>query len=163
MRSTTTLGRGARSRKTAIDAGAQQLQSWEDEGGAPAPFTNALRILIVDNDMSSADSLELMLHAAGYENTRVAYSGTAALAIGAEFHPQMVLLELNLLDMNGYALAQLLREHAQSEAPRLIALTSSRAHAGRELARMAGCERYLLKPVVAGDLTALLEKPTSAD
>jgi CheY-like chemotaxis protein len=141
------------------DSGARQLQAWEDEGGAAALAAESVRILIVDNDMSCADALELMLHASGYANTRVAYSGHAALAIAAEFAPAIVLLELNLLDMNGYALAKLLREHAQRQGLRVIALTSSREHAGREQARVAGCERYLLKPVAALDLIELLKMP----
>src|SRR4030088_410160 len=109
------------------------------------------RILIVDDDISSSDSLELMLHASGYSETRVAYSGHAALAIAAEFQPSVVLLELNLLDMSGYEAARLLREQAQSHDLRLIALTSSRHDAGRELARVPGFERYLLKPVAPLD------------
>jgi CheY-like chemotaxis protein len=136
----------------------RQLQSWEGEGGATHLMADAVpsRILIVDNDMNSADSLELMLHEAGHWNTRVAYSGGAALEIAAEFSPDVVMLELNLLDMNGYTLAQSLRERAQSTDLRLIALTSSREHAGREAARVAGCERYLLKPVIASDLAELM-------
>jgi CheY-like chemotaxis protein len=98
-----------------------------------------------------------MLHASGYSETRVAYSGHAALAIAAEFRPSVVLLELDLLDMSGYEVARLLREHAQSDDLRLIALTTSREHAGRELARAAGFERYLLKPVAALDLSGLLQ------
>jgi DNA-binding response OmpR family regulator len=43
--------------------------------------------------MNSADALELMLHASGYSETRVAYSGEAALAIAADFQPSMVLLD----------------------------------------------------------------------
>ena len=93
-----------------------------------------------------------MLHASGYSETRVAYSGHAALAIAADFQPTIVLLELSLLDISGYEVARMLRERAQSHDLRLIALTSSREHAGRELARVAGFERYLLKPVVAPDL-----------
>jgi CheY-like chemotaxis protein len=42
----------------------------------------------------------------------------------------------------------------------LIALTSSRQHAGRELARVAGFERYLLTPVAPLDLLQLLQIPT---
>ena len=142
------------------ESGARQVQTWEDEGGAMAVALDPTRILIVDNDMSSTDSLELTLHAAGYSNTRVAYSGHAALIIAAEFVPAVVLLELNVLDMNGYALAKLLRQHAQSRGLRLIALTSSREHAGREQARVAGFERYLLKPVSTLDLTELLSTHT---
>jgi CheY-like chemotaxis protein len=137
---------------------AQPPDTWEDEGGRQSTLSNEpVRILIVDNDISSSNSLELMLHASGYSETRVAYSGHAALAIAAEFLPSVVLLELNLLDMSGYEVARLLREHAQGHDLRLIALTSSREHAGRELARVAGFERYLLKPVAALDLSGLLQ------
>jgi PleD family two-component response regulator len=141
----------------------QQLETWEDEGGHSALSTEPLRIMIVDNDMSSSNSLELMLHASGYSETRVAYSGHAALAIAAEFQPSVVLLELNLLDMSGYEVARSLREHAQSHDLRLIALTSSREHPGRELARIAGFERYLLKPVGSLDLSGLLQMQVGRD
>jgi CheY-like chemotaxis protein len=125
--------------------------------------TERVRILVVDDDIGSSDSLELMLHASGYSQTRVAYSGHAALALATEFQPSVVLLELNLLDMSGYEVARLLREHAPNHDLRLIALTSSREHAGRELARVAGFERYLLKPVAALDLSGLLQTQRDRD
>jgi CheY-like chemotaxis protein len=46
---------------------------------------------------------------------------------------------------------------------RLIALTSSREHPGRELARVAGFERYLLKPVTAPALSGLLQVQPDGD
>jgi hypothetical protein len=134
--------------------------SWRRLSDKPQNHTlsnEPVRILIVDSDISSSDSLELMLHASGYSETRVAYSGHAALAIAAEFQPSVVLLEVDLLDMSGSEVARSLREHAQNHDFRLIALTSSREHAGRELARVAGFERYLLKPVSALDLSGLLQ------
>ena len=145
---------------------AQQLETWEDEGGRPGLCTKPVRILIVDNDINSSGSLEAMLHASGYSEIRVAYSGHAALAIAAEFQPSVVLLELNLLDMSGFEVARLLRGQARGHDLRLIALTPSREHAGRELPRprMGGFERYLLKPVAAAELASLFpdtaaEKP----
>jgi len=134
----------------------QQVATWENEGGQSAPSTEPVRILIVDDDIKSSSSLELMLHASGYSETRVAYSGHAALAIAEDFQPSVVLLELGLLDMSGYDVARMLRDRAQCHDLRLIALTSSREHAGRELARVAGFERYLLKPVAATDLAGLI-------
>jgi CheY-like chemotaxis protein len=131
--------------------------SWKRHSDQVAFVTGPVRILIVDNDMRSADSMELMLHASGYSETRVAYSGHAALAIAADFQPGVALLDLSLLDMTGYELARSLREQAQGQNLRLIALTSSPQHAAREQARVAGFERYLMKPVVALDLSALLE------
>jgi CheY-like chemotaxis protein len=122
-----------------------------------------VRILIVDYDMSSSESVELMLHASGYSQTRVAYSGHAALAIAADFQPSVVLLELDLLDISGYEVARMLRERAQSNDLRLIALTSDRQHAGRERARVAGFERYLLKPVAAVGLSRLFQMRVGRD
>jgi CheY-like chemotaxis protein len=136
-----------------------QRFSAQPRNHASAGSVEPVRILIVDHDMSSAVSLEHLLRTSDYSATRIAHSGHSALAIAAEFHPQVVLLDLDLPDMNGYEVAQLLREHAQRQDFRLIALTSSREHAGRELARAAGFERYLLTPVSAPDLAELLEMP----
>ena len=134
-----------------------QLQAWEGEGGKTSLSTGPVRILIVDNDIGSADSLEVMLHSSGYSETRVAYSGHAALAIATDFRPDVVLLELSLFDMSGYEVAQSLREQAQSRHLRLIALTFDPEHAAREEARAAGFERYLVKPFAPGDLSDLLD------
>ncbi len=136
-----------------------QLEFREAEGGQMPAVSAAVPILIIDNDVNSASSLELMLHAAGYPETRVACSGHAALAIAAVFEPSVILLEMDLLDVNGYELAQTLRERARTRKLRLIALTTSHEHEGRELARVAGFERYLLKPVAALDLANLLKMP----
>ena len=119
--------------------------------------SDQMRILIVDNDVDSADALELMLHATGYPVTRVAYSGEAALSIAADFRPHMVLLDLSLLDMTGYHLAQSLRNRAQSRGVRLIALTSSPEHSDREQARAVGFERYLVKPIASVELSNVME------
>jgi CheY-like chemotaxis protein len=142
---------------------AQQLETWEDEGGRSELSTEPARILIVDHDISSSDSLERLLHGSGYSQTRVAYSGHAALAIAAEFQPSVVLLELNLLDMSGFEVARLLREQAQGHDLRLIALTPSGEHLGRELAPVASFERYLLKPVAAAELAGVLQMQGDRD
>jgi len=131
----------------------------QDEGSQMPATSAPVPILIIDNDVSSASSLELMLHAAGQHETRVAYSGEAALAIAAVFEPRIILLEVDLSDVSGYELAQALRERARTRELRLIALTTTREHQDRELARVAGFERYLLKPVAALDLANLLKMP----
>ena len=137
-----------------------RLETWEDEGGRTGGLSSeVLRVLIVDNDMGAADSLELLLHASGYPETRVAYTGHGALAIATEFCPALALIELDLRDMGSYELGQMLRERAQLQGVRLIAVTDSREHGGREFARNAGFERYLLKPITAADLSGLLTTP----
>ena len=132
---------------------------WTTEA-APAPHTSAksLRILVIDNDMRAADFLEVLLHADGFLQTRVAYTAHAALAIAADFRPGAVLVELDMRDIGSYQLGQTLRERAQVQRVRLIAVTEGRAHSGRDIARDAGFERYLLKPVTAAGLAACLNE-----
>lgn len=123
---------------------AARLAAWEDEGGAASVMP---RILIVDDDAHAADSLASLLQSGGYGDTRVAYTGAAALSVAGEFRPTVLLVDLELPDMSGYDLARQLAQHPRLQNLRLIALTDSSEHPGRELARAAGIERYLSKPV----------------
>jgi CheY-like chemotaxis protein len=125
--------------------------------GETALARGPVRILIVDSDIGAAETLENMLHASGFSETSVAYSGHAAIAIAAGFQPDVVLIDLSVYDMTPYELARSLREQAQSTDIRLIALTFSHEHTAREQARIAGFERYLLRPVAAADLSELLD------
>jgi len=113
------------------------------------------RILIVDDDVSAADSLALLLQSTGYGDARVAYTGATALALAVEFVPTVALVDLELPDMSGYELARQLSQHPQLRTLRLIALTADSEHPGRELAREAGVERYLIKPVGSAELAEL--------
>ena len=113
------------------------------------------RILIVDDDVMATDALAALLKSSGYGDVRVAYSGATALALAVEFVPTVALVDLELPDMSGYEVARHLSQHPQLNALRLIALTDDSEHPGRELAREAGVERYLIKPVGAADLAEL--------
>jgi len=113
------------------------------------------RILIVDDDVDAADGLASLLQAGGYGDTRVAHTGGTALALAVEFVPTVLLVDLNLPDMSGYDVARQLSQHPQLQNLRLIALTANSEHLGRELAREAGIERYLIKPVGAAALDEL--------
>ena len=67
-----------------------------------------LRILVVDDDHDSADSLALLVRAWGYE-TRTAYDGPAALGLVGDFKPDVVLLDLALPRLSGYEVARRIR------------------------------------------------------
>jgi CheY-like chemotaxis protein len=124
----------------------------QSEGGARGDMP---RILIVDDDVDAADALASLLQSAGRGDARVAYTGATALALALEFVPTVLLLDLDLPDMSGYDVARHLSQHPQLQDLRLIALTASGEHPGRELAREAGIERYLIKPVGSADLDEL--------
>jgi CheY-like chemotaxis protein len=63
--------------------------------------------------------------------------------------------------MSGYEVAKLLHQHAHLQATRLIALTGNIEHPGREGAREAGFERYLVKPVTVIELQKVLRRRIS--
>ncbi len=120
----------------------------------------ATRVLIVD-DVQSTLSLELLLHELGYWTTRVAASGVSALEIAQKFSPSIVLLALDLPDMSAYHVAWRLRELSELRRVRLIALTGDYEHTYRDLARRAGFERFLAKPVSGPVLRSLLRAKPS--
>jgi CheY-like chemotaxis protein len=124
----------------------------QSEGGVRAYMP---RILIVDDDADAADALASLLHSTGYGDARTAYTGATALALAVEFVPTVLLVDLELPDMSGYEVARHLSQHPKLQNLRLIALTANSDHPGRELARAAGIERYLIKPVGAADLDEL--------
>lgn len=123
--------------------------------GTPDAREEMPRILIVDDDAGAADALAALLQSMGYGDARVAYTGATALSLAGEFVPTVALVDLELPDMSGYQLARRLSQHPQLHVLRLIALTADSEHPRRELAREAGVERYLTKPVGPAELAEL--------
>jgi DNA-binding response OmpR family regulator len=83
------------------------------------------------------------------------------LNLAQDFLPSIVLLTLKLPDMSAYRVAARLRDQSAGRELRLIALTDECVHTGRELAREAGFERYMAKPVGALELQQLLRTKPS--
>jgi CheY-like chemotaxis protein len=73
----------------------------------------------------------------------------------ASTHVDVVLLDLNLPDGNGLSLAAELAEHGDAR-PEVVALTASVLPQERAAALEAGCDGFLDKPYVAGDLIKIL-------
>jgi CheY-like chemotaxis protein len=118
------------------------------------------RILIVDDDADSAQSLFRMLQKSGHDETRVESSAATALKAAVEFVPSIIFVDIELPEVSGYDVALLLHQHPQLRQTRLIALTDSGEHPGREQARTSGFERYLVKPVSAAALQEVLDPPS---
>ncbi len=125
-------------------------------GLAPSNF----RILIVNEDMRSADTLKHTLHDLGYFTTFTAYSARRALVAAVDFSPAVALLDLELPDMTGYQLAHRFRAHSSKSVRQvpLLAVAELTLHGDAELARAAGFLGCLAKPVPPVALNALLCK-----
>ena len=128
------------------------------ESGGDATATHSLpltsgrkRILVVDDNVDSAESLTVLLGLTGNE-TRTAYDGLEALEEAASFRPDVILLDIGLPELNGYDVARKIREQSWGEKMTLVALTGWGQDEDRRRSKEAGFNHHLTKPV---DLAAL--------
>jgi CheY-like chemotaxis protein len=122
---------------------------------APAEASPRHRILVADDNRDAADSLAMLLETFAVE-TRVAYSGSAALELLDAYRPGVALLDIGLPDMSGHELAAHLRARSELRPLALIALTGWGQADVRRRSREAGFDHHLVKPVAPRALRALL-------
>lgn len=113
------------------------------------------RILVVDDNHDSALSLAMVLTMMGHE-TRTAPDGETALAAAEDFHPEVVLLDIGLPKMNGYEVAQRIRDKAWGTGMFLIAVTGWGQAEDRARSAEVGLNLHMVKPVEATALQAVL-------
>ena len=110
----------------------------------------SMKVLVVEDSIDSAETLAELIGRWGHE-VRLAYDGAGALRVAREFRPQVILLDIGLPDMDGYAVAHRLRgEHLGGNI--LVALTGYGEPQDRARAQQAGFDQHLTKPVDAGHL-----------
>ena len=119
-----------------------------------------LRVLCVDDDRDTADTLALLLEMAGF-TSQAAYDGDTALAVLQEFDPEALILDVNLPGMDGCTLATQVRSWAGPRSVPLVALTAEPPEQVAERIRQAGFHLQLTKPIEPDRLTALLTEPVS--
>jgi PAS domain S-box-containing protein len=119
----------------------------------PGPAPRGRRILLVDDNRDSADSLAMLLQLLGHD-VRTAYDGRQALVVAGAYQPDLVLLDIGLPGLNGYEVAAQLRAMFGTGRMVLVALTGYGSQEDRRQTREAGFDDHLVKPV---DLDALRE------
>jgi len=117
------------------------------------------RILVVDDNHDSADSLAILLQMEG-DQTHTAYDGLEALEVGAAFRPDVIVLDLGLPKLDGYQAARRIREQAWGRDVALIALTGWDDENDRQRTREAGFDRHLVKPIDGIALQKILSELT---
>jgi len=113
------------------------------------------RILVVDDQPDVVELLCLQLERAGHTCIAAA-NGTEALALAAEHHPEVILLDIGLPDMSGYDVARALRARDDGGTFYLAAITGYGTAEDRRRAFAAGFDRHLLKPAKSSEIAALL-------
>jgi CheY-like chemotaxis protein len=127
----------------------------EPAARAPSPRRRR-RVLIVDDNHDSADTLAALLDAWGHE-VRTFYDGPSAIVGAAEFLPNLVLLDIGLPEMNGYETARELRRSSAGRAMTLVAFTGYGQDEDRRRVREAGFDHHLVKPLDPAVLEKILD------
>ncbi|MGH8217358.1 MAG: hybrid sensor histidine kinase/response regulator [Steroidobacteraceae bacterium] len=113
------------------------------------------RVLIVDDNADAAQALDSLLTSMGQE-TAVVYDGFAALEAVARFHPDLVLLDVGMPQLDGYEVARRLRSPPGGQRLTLAAVTGWGQNADRRRAHEAGFDRHCAKPLSEASLRELI-------
>jgi two-component system CheB/CheR fusion protein len=113
------------------------------------------RILVVDDSRDHLESLGILLRLMGHE-VQLAASGPEALEAVANFRPDVALVDIGLPGMNGYEVAQRIREQPKYRDLVLVAQTGWGQNEDRARSIQAGFDHHLVKPVGREALEAIL-------
>ena len=121
------------------------------------PPRRACRILVVDDNQDAAQATAVLLELAGHEVKAVG-DGHDALASAPVFAPHVVLLDIGLPRLDGYAVARELRTLDETSSACLIALTGYGQPADRGRAMEAGFDHHLTKPADPDELLRVIQE-----
>ncbi|MCA1326286.1 ATP-binding protein [Herbaspirillum sp. alder98] len=114
-----------------------------------------LNILIVDDNVDSAEMLQMLMDYHGH-SARVAATGREALSIAGTTPPDVVFLDIGLPDMSGYEVAVELRKIPGLDKAKFVALTGRGAEADKLSATAAGFDHHVTKPASLERLIEIL-------
>ena len=121
----------------------------------PAAVAASRRVLVVDDNTDSADSLALLLRVSG-SVARTAKDGVEALEAAREFQPDVVFLDIGMPRLSGYDTARRIREQPWGRGMVLVALTGWGQEEDRRRSKEAGFDAHLVKPIEPGAMERLL-------
>jgi signal transduction histidine kinase len=117
--------------------------------------SGTLRIVVADDNVDAAETLGILLESMGH-SVRWVNDGDSAVATVAAFDPELVVLDIGMPGTNGYDACRQIRQQAGGASRTLVALTGWGQPQDQELARAAGFDRHLVKPVEIDRLLELI-------
>lgn len=113
------------------------------------------RVLVVDDNRASADTLGLLLTLSGFD-VRMAYEGRDAVRQANDWRPDAVVMDIGMPDLNGYEACRRMRADAGGRPMLLVALTGWGGAEDKAASRNAGFDLHLVKPVDPDGMAGLL-------
>ena len=123
-------------------------------GGAINPREVSMKILYIEDSPSNRLLVKRVLMAEGYAVLE-AEDGSAGIALAQVEHPDLILMDMNLPDVDGYEMTRRIRRTPGLSKIPIVAMTANVMHGDREKTLEAGCVGYIPKPI---DVDALPEQ-----
>jgi len=120
-----------------------------------APSKLSLKVLVVDDNRDVTETLGMLLEMTG-SAVRCAFDGEEALELAETFRPDVVLLDIGLPKLSGWAVAERLRREPWAKDVVLIAISGRGAPSDVQKSKDVGFSRHLVKPVAAASVLELL-------
>ncbi len=122
-------------------------------GAYPPQTALGVRVLIVEDDIETRDILAAILERAGF-SYRVATRASEALSVLDDWQPDVIVSDIGMPDMDGYAFVRQLRERPAAQGGHIpaLALSAFARAEDRELALRSGYQAHIAKPVEPADL-----------
>ena len=115
------------------------------------------RVQIVDDETHNRSLLEVMLSSEGYELLTAA-SGEEALTVVEEQHPDLILLDIMMPEMNGFQVTTMLKANPATQHIPIVILSAIDDRGARERGLQVGAVAFLTKPIHHVELRALIRK-----
>lgn len=114
------------------------------------------RILVVDDNQDSAQSMAMLLEMMGHD-VRTAFDGLEAVETAEQFQPNLILMDIGMPRLDGREATRRIRAQPWGKSMMIIALTGWGQENDRLASRQAGCDGHLVKPVRLPELEKLLQ------
>jgi len=128
----------------------------------PPPAQEAhRRVLVVDDNIDSATAIKELMECDGHE-AEAAFDGPSAIERAQAFHPDIVICDIGLPGMDGYAVARAIRADERLRGSFLVALSGYARPDDQKRAYDAGFNRHVAKPARPGELEELVQAAAPA-
>ncbi len=131
-------------------------------GSGLMPHYRPRRILLVDDNVDASESLAVLLRSKGH-TLHLVHDGLTALDAAMTFAPDCVLLDIGLPGLNGFQVAERLREQPATQDVLLIAISGYGQAEDLHRSRLAGFNHHLIKPININELLKLLAQPAGME
>ncbi|MHC4915179.1 MAG: PAS domain S-box protein [Planctomycetota bacterium] len=128
----------------------------------PAQAREGADVLVVDDDEDTLDVVRRELASRGH-SVRTSTTAEAALLMARQDLPDLILLDVSLPGMDGAELCARLKSRPATAGVPIYMFSARAEQEARDRARRAGCDGYLVKPVVMNDLLAAVDRALSTE